>query len=157
MKQPPKLGWVAAFLVVWIVVGYYGAIVLVTFANITDARLAQVIGLLTAVQNAFIFIVGYFFGSSTGSTSKSETISELTGTGGGDGGGEVKKTLELKQTTTVKTPASLAAGDKVHSTAEPAVSMTITKIDGEFAECSWMDGVEPKSGRFALVTLQKET
>ncbi len=75
--------WLVAFLVVSIVAGYFGSIALITFASVTDARLAQIIGLVTAVQNAFMLIIGYYFGSSSGSTRKTDLISDLTGTGDG--------------------------------------------------------------------------
>lgn len=91
----------AGFLVFAIVIGYFASIALITFSDVTDSRLAQIIGLVTAVQNAFMLIVGYYFGSSSGSQRKTDLINELSGTG--DGTGTVNTTEKtVTEKTTVK-------------------------------------------------------
>lgn len=99
--------WMVGFLVVAIVAGYFASIALITFAEVTDARLAQIIGLVTAVQNAFMLIIGYYFGSSSGSTRKTDMLNDLTGTGDGNGATAVSKqeTVRTEKITTVETPA----------------------------------------------------
>lgn len=94
--------WMVGFLVIAIVAGYFASIALITFAEVTDARLAQVIGLVTAVQNAFMLIIGYYFGSSSGSTRKTDMINELTGTGDGNGSTvKTNATITTEKVTTI--------------------------------------------------------
>lgn len=105
MASPNDRNLIAVFLVFAIVVGYFASIVLITFAEITDGRLAQVIGLITAIQNAFMLVVGYYFGSSSGSKAKSDVINEMSGTGTGDGSGKTKSKTEITKTITSEDPA----------------------------------------------------
>jgi hypothetical protein len=91
------------FLVVTTVIGYFANIALVTFANITDARLAQVIGLITTVQNAFMIIIGYFFGSSSGSAKKTDMMSDISGTGDGTTKTTATIKTEINKTATTET------------------------------------------------------
>lgn len=105
MASPNDRNLIAVFLVIAIVFGYFASIALITFATISDGRLAQVIGLITAIQNAFMLVVGYYFGSSSGSKAKSETINEMTGTGSGDGSGKTKSKTEITKTITSEDPA----------------------------------------------------
>lgn len=105
MTNPIKKCTLAAFLVVAIVAGYFGSIVIVTFADVPDARLAQVVGLISAVQNAFLLIVGYYFGSSAGSQRKTDMINDLNGTG--DGGKVITTTTaNINKVTTVEPPTA---------------------------------------------------
>lgn len=91
----------AGFLVFAIVIGYFASIALITFSDVTDSRLAQIIGLVTAVQNAFMLIVGYYFGSSSGSQRKTDLINEMSGTGDGTGTTKVDATTKTEITKTV--------------------------------------------------------
>lgn len=103
MAAPTDRNLIAVFLVIAIVCGYFASIALITFATISDSRLAQVIGLITAIQNAFMLIVGYYFGSSSGSKAKSETINEMAGTGDGTGTTTTKAKTVTEKTVTVDT------------------------------------------------------
>lgn len=92
----------AVFLVIAIVAGYFASIALITFANVSDGRLAQVIGLVTAIQNAFMLIVGYYFGSSAGSQRKTDMLND-PGTGDGTGTVSTKEKTVTEKTVTVDT------------------------------------------------------
>jgi hypothetical protein len=113
--------YLVAFLVIAIVAGYFGSIALITFSQVTDSRLAQVIGLVTAVQNAFMIVIGYYFGSSSGSQKKTDLLNELSGTGDGQTVKTNAKITTEKVTTvtpTEPTPAPPAESTVVPPNAE---------------------------------------
>jgi len=94
----PRLVSLLAFI---IVVGFFGIVGTLIFHEV-PAGSKDVLGPLIGVIGAAVgTIVGYLWGSSSGSKAKSDTINELTGTG--DGASKTTANLKTEITKTVVT------------------------------------------------------
>lgn len=114
MKEPSTFD-APKFLIIATTLATFSFIVMIFYVNVPDAIANVLFTMIGIIIGKYGTIVEYFFGSSSGSKAKSDTINEMSGTGGGDGTGtsstkevkEVKETKEVKTTTVTAPPAWL--------------------------------------------------
>ena len=97
MSEPrPSL---TAFLAIVITLGFFGIVGILLFHEVPQGS-KDILGPLIGVIGAAVgTIVGYHWGSSSGSAAKSDTLSRLTGTA--DGAATTNATIKTESVTTV--------------------------------------------------------
>lgn len=88
-----------AFLVVTTTIGFFTLIGVLVFREVPDGSREIVAQLIGGIAAAFGAIIGYRFGSSSGSARKTDIINTMAGTG--DGTGTTTTTTKTDSTKTV--------------------------------------------------------
>ena len=97
-EQRPSL---TGFLAIAIVMGFFGIVGILLFHEVPQGS-KDILGPLIGVIGAAVgTIVGYHWGSSSGSARKSDLISEMTGTGDGASKTSTQATIRTERVTTV--------------------------------------------------------